>query len=488
MSFAQQRQLPVSDAQESLLQNFSTDWDEDRLDEYASRIPRDVPWRLTALRELVKIDLRLQWEKGNRRLLESYLLSLPELGTAETVPLELIQAELQARRRTGDPITSADLAKRFPRPMGQLQRSVEHVCADPVPAEPASQTILPVSMTQSSPSLPPVPADPNQVPSKDRPSDASIAAVSTLAPAESAADVELPGGVKKGKGAKKNRYELLKELGRGAMGTVYLVQDTALQRQMAMKIPHFQPGESPDLRERFYREARAAAKLEHPNICPVFDVGEEDGRPYLTMAYIEGQTLDKVLRATKAMPQRRAVEVVAKLARALEEAHRNGVVHRDLKPANVMVNRRGEPVIMDFGLAKRDQDASMTHQGSVLGTPAYMAPEQVNGEVKLIGAASDQYALGVILYELLTGQVPFKGTIGQVMAKILTEAPKPPGALRPDLDPAVEQTCLKAMAREIPDRFASVGAFAEDLERFLTPTGTTPDLNLDARARPAGGG
>jgi serine/threonine protein kinase len=487
MSFAQQRQLPVSESQESLLRNFNADWDEDRLADYASRIPRDAPWRLTALHELVKIDLRRQWEKGNRRLLESYLISYPELGTVETVALDLIQAEMQARRRTGDPITALDLAQRFPRPMGRLQRSVEHVCADPAPGEPTSQTLLPTSLTQQPPAPPPPQAKPNlNVPAKDTPPDASIAASSTLTPEESAPDINLPPGeVKKAKGPKKGRYELLKELGRGAMGTVYLAYDTDLERQVAMKIPHFQPGDSPDLRTRFMREARAAAKLQHPNICQVYDVGEEDGRPYLTMAYLEGETLHDKLRGSKGMPQRNAVEVIAKLARALEEAHRHGVVHRDLKPANVMIKRRGEPVIMDFGLARRNEDASITHQGSVLGTPAYMSPEQVNGEVKLIGPASDQYALGVILYELLTGQVPFKGTIGQVMAKILMETPKLPSELRPDLDPAVEETCLRAMARDISHRFASVGDFAEALEHFLTPTRTDPDINPDAPRRPA---
>jgi serine/threonine protein kinase len=464
----------MSESQESLLHNFNAGWDEDRLPEYAGRVPRDAPWRLAALRDLIKVDLRKQWEKGNRRPLESYLLSYPELGTPETVALDLIQAEMQARRRTGDPVTFADLSKRFPRQMGQLQRGVIHVCADPPQPDAASQTALPIAKTQPPAPPPPAPAGPSvKAPGGGPPPDPSTAAVSTLTSAESGADVDLK------KGVGRDRYRLARELGRGAMGTVYLAEDTFLQRQVALKIPHFQPGESPELRERFLREARAAAKLDHPNICPVFDVGKEDDRPYLTMAYIEGQTLDKVLRASRPMPQRRAVEVVAKLARAVEYAHEQGVVHRDLKPSNVIIKRRGEPVIMDFGLARRmNQDAQMTHQGSVLGTPAYMSPEQVEGDNKAVGPASDQYALGVILYELLTGQLPFQGTIGQVMVKILQEAPKPPSSLRPDLDPGVEQICLQAMAAKIPDRFASVGEFADALEHFLTPTSTTPDIDL----------
>jgi serine/threonine protein kinase len=249
------------------------------------------------------------------------------------------------------------------------------------------------------------------------------------------------------------------------MGTVYLALDTQVQRQVALKIPHSQPGESPELRERFLREARIAAMLDHPNICPVYDIGEEEGRPYLTMAYIEGQTLAEVLRVCNPIPQRRAVVIVAKLARAVEEVHRHGIVHRHLTPSNVMVNRRGEPVIIDFGLARRtDRDEQLTHQGSVMGTPAYMSPEQVIGDGQ-VGPASDQWSLGVILYELLTGQLPFRGSIGQVMAKILTEAPKPPSWVRPDLAPAVDEVCLRALARQPEDRYPSAGEFAAALAR-----------------------
>src|SRR5262249_1152689 len=152
---------------------------------------------------------------------------------------------------------------------------------------------------------------------------------------------------------------------------------------------------------------------------------------------------------------------MATVARAMEFAHSKGVVHRDLKPHNILLSSDGQPKIADFGLARRmDQDVQMTHQGSVLGTPAYMSPEQVQGDVGAIGPASDQWSVGVILYELFTGQAPFRGTIGQVMLQILTASPKPPSALRPDLDAVLEQICLKAMAPKIPDRFPSVGEFA----------------------------
>ncbi len=271
------------------------------------------------------------------------------------------------------------------------------------------------------------------------------------------------------RGSDPGRYRLVKELGRGAMGSVYLAQDTHLQRLVAMKIPHFRPGDSPELLERFYIEACAAATLSHPNICAVYDVGKGvDGIPWLTMAYIEGETLTDLIKRERPLPPVRAVEIIYKLARALEEAHGRSIIHRDLKPANVMMNHRGEPVIMDFGLARRmDQDTRMTHQGSVMGTPAYMTPEQVRGDIEAIGPATDQYSLAVILYELLTGQVPFRGTMGQVMAGVLTEKPRPPRELRPDLDCALEAICLKAMASTVDDRFPSIGAFAQALEPFI---------------------
>jgi predicted Ser/Thr protein kinase len=407
---------------DSWLRDFDQQWSEGALAHRVRELPPDGPWRRAALVGMVKIDLRRQRQHGRKKPLEDYLRAYPELGTPETVTLDLIQAEVQARRRTGDLITAADLAKRFPRQMGLLQRSVAQLCADPA-------------------------------------AEARVAAVSTPTPQKPA--------------AAKARYELLRELGRGATGTVYLALDTQLQLKVALKIAHFQPGASPKQRERFLREARAAAVLDHPNICPVHDVGEENGRLYLTMAYIEGQTLAEVLHACRPMPQRRAVEIVAKLAGALAEVHCRTIVHCHLTPSNVMINRRGEPILIDFGLARRlDRDVPLTHQGSVLGTPAYMSPEQVNGDA--IGPASDQYSLGVILYELLTGQLPFQGSLGRLMTKILTEVPRPPRALRPEIDPGVEQTCLRAMAREIPDRFPAVGDFAAALARWLEVAGPTP--------------
>jgi serine/threonine protein kinase len=266
------------------------------------------------------------------------------------------------------------------------------------------------------------------------------------------------------------RYRIVRALGHGAMGTVYLAEDTQLLRQVALKTPHFALAPAPEVLERFYREARAAATLRHPNICPVYDVGQIDGTHYISMAYIEGHPLSAFIQSGKPQPERQVLIVVRKLAQALADAHEHGIVHRDLKPANIMVDKRNEPIIMDFGLAqqvKRDTNIRLTQSGTLIGTPAYMSPEQVDGEPDKIGPPTDQYSLGVILYELLTGQLPFRGSIAAVLGQIVMKDATPPSQLRPGLDPRIEVACLKMMAKQSPDRFASMSAVVAELETIL---------------------
>jgi serine/threonine protein kinase len=265
------------------------------------------------------------------------------------------------------------------------------------------------------------------------------------------------------------RYRLLKLLGQGGMGAVYLAHDTALDRPVALKVPHFDADDGPEVLARFYREARSAATVVHPNICPVHDVGEIGGVSYLTMAYVEGKPLSHLIEGPKPPTPRQSALLVRKLALALEEAHRRGVIHRDLKPANVMIDRRGEPVIMDFGLARRGRkgDPRLTQEGSFLGTPAYSPPEQVSGKVEAMGPASDVYSLGVILYELLAGRLPFTGDMMAILSSVLLEQPPPPSQFRPDLDVELETICLKAMAKKIPDRHASMADLAAELQNYL---------------------
>jgi serine/threonine-protein kinase len=265
------------------------------------------------------------------------------------------------------------------------------------------------------------------------------------------------------------RYRVLRLLGRGGMGSVYLAEDSQLGRKVALKLPAFDPGETGQRAERFVREARSAAVLQHPNICTVYDAGEIGGRPFISMAFVEGRPLEDSIDADSPMPQQRAAEVIRKVAIALAHAHGKGIVHRDLKPANVMLTADSEPVVMDFGLAKRvaEADASeakLTRDGAIMGTPSYMAPEQVKGEIDRIGPATDVYALGVMLFELLTGRTPYSGTLGVVMGQILTAPVPPVSEFRPDVDPRLDAVCRRAMAKDAGERFPTMAAFAEALD------------------------
>ncbi len=281
-----------------------------------------------------------------------------------------------------------------------------------------------------------------------------------------------PGGLPQRLG----RYRVLRLLGKGGMGVVYLAEDTQLQRKVALKVPTFAADERPDVLERFYREARTAARLNHPNSCPVFDVDQADGRHYLTMAFIDGEPLSRRVPDFAARPPAEAVALVRTVALALDEAHRQGIIHRDLKPANVMLNPRGEPVVMDFGLAReiRSAAADLSSPGVPMGTPAYMAPEQARGDVTAMGPGCDVYSLGVVLYELLCGELPFQGTTLEVLSRHLHEPPPPLEQKRPDLAPRLGAVCRKAMAKEPSQRFLSMAEFAQALDDYLRAPDAAP--------------
>lgn len=264
------------------------------------------------------------------------------------------------------------------------------------------------------------------------------------------------------------RYAIKKQLGKGAMGAVFLARDTQLNRDVALKVPTFSDKSPANMIERFYREARSAATLTHPNICPVYDVGEHNGTHFISMGFIEGRPLSAYIESGKKQPERQAAAVVKKLALALQEAHDKGIIHRDLKPANIMIDHRSEPVVMDFGLARITNDkeeARLTREGTVMGSPAYMSPEQVEG--KKIGPQCDVYSLGVVFYELLTGQTPYQGTVVSVIGQILAANPKTPIELRPDISPECSAVCLKAMASKQSDRFQSMAEYAKALDAFI---------------------
>jgi formylglycine-generating enzyme required for sulfatase activity/serine/threonine protein kinase len=285
------------------------------------------------------------------------------------------------------------------------------------------------------------------------------------------------------------RYRIVRLLGRGGMGAVYLAHDTRLDRRVALKIPYFGPADGPQAVQRFEREARAAANLDHPNLCPVYDVGEIDGIHYLTMPYIEGKPLSEAMTRDKAVTEAHAVAVTRKLALALQEAHAQGVVHRDLKPANIMIKKGRELVIMDFGLARMvGGEEGLTRTGHVLGTALYMAPEQAAGDAHAIGPPCDVYALGVILYELLTGVRPFEGPWSLVIGLKSVKDPDPPSKHRPDLGPELDTICLKALARDPKDRYATMAEFAEALNVQMTVSLAPTQVVASSGSTPAARG
>ncbi|MFO0917136.1 MAG: bifunctional serine/threonine-protein kinase/formylglycine-generating enzyme family protein [Planctomycetaceae bacterium] len=296
--------------------------------------------------------------------------------------------------------------------------------------------------------------------SRNRNPTVAPAEVNAAALANPAGSVVLP--------AMMGRYRVEKELGRGAMGAVYLARDMDLDRPVALKLPHFSSQDNPDLISRFLREARSAAMLAHPNICRVYDVSEHQGTRYIAMEFIDGRPLSAYVRGGS-IQARQAASITRKLALGLAEAHKQGIIHRDLKPDNILINKNGEPILTDFGLARETTrgNATATQDGAILGSPAYMPPEQAAGNLSSMGPSSDVYSLGVVLYEMLTGKVPFRGSVVEVLAQVLMKAPKPVRELRPEVDPAIAAICEKMMAKKAVDRYQSMAEVAAALADWI---------------------
>jgi len=263
-------------------------------------------------------------------------------------------------------------------------------------------------------------------------------------------------------------YELLEELGRGGMGVVYKARQKSLDRIVAVKMLLRGELASPDDQTRFQAEAEAAARLDHPGIVPVYDVGVFQGRPLFSMKLIEGETLARRL-AGGPLPPREAATLLAAVARAIDDAHAQGVLHRDLKPSNILIDAQGQPHVTDFGLAKRiTGDESLTRTGAILGTPSYMAPEQAAGNRGVIGPASDVYSLGSILYQMLTGRPPFQAaTPVDTVLLVLEQDPLPPRLLNAKADRDLELISLRCLQKPAELRYATAGRLADDLEAYL---------------------
>jgi hypothetical protein len=303
--------------------------------------------------------------------------------------------------------------------------------------------------------LPPAPRD---VPSADLP---TLPPTGPLPGVAAPMRPEIPG------------YELLDELGRGGMGVVYRARQVRLNRVVALKMVLAGGHAGAEDLTRFRTEAEAVARLQHPNVVQIHEIGECGGLPFFSLEYVPGGSLAARLDGTP-WPPTPAARLVATLARAVHAAHEAGVVHRDLKPANVLLGKDGEPKVADFGLAKqlaspgRQPGEDLTRTGMILGTPSYMAPEQAGGKGKEAGPACDVYALGAILYELLTGRPPFRGpTDLDTVLQVVSTEPVPPRLLNPRISRDLETICLKCLEKDPARRYASADALAGDLEQYL---------------------
>lgn len=265
------------------------------------------------------------------------------------------------------------------------------------------------------------------------------------------------------------RYQIRRLIGSGAMGDVYEAYDPQLDRQVAVKVPRCErlAKNRTHFTHRFLREARAAAAVRHPHICPIYDAGETDGQPFVVMALVAGESLESKLSHGRIENVSQVVALGIQIADALQVIHEHGIIHRDLKPGNILLDEAGQAIITDFGLAVSTLESTrLTGDGLIIGTPVYMSPEQAAGDNSSLTAATDLYSFGAVFYEMLTGSVPFRGPLLQLLQRIQVESPVSPLELRPDLDEALAFMCLKLMSKKPQDRYSSASELAQELRNW----------------------
>jgi WD40 repeat protein len=412
---------------------------------------------------LLLADQRRCWRRGERVAVEVYRDRLPQLRQDDDILLDLIWSEVVLREESGETTVWEEYAGRFPHLAERLRRQFDlHAAlAGSLLASLDADTPLPLT----------------SAPARNDDSEITTlppTSVPAVTPAESSQTLSQSPWMQQravqlstvGAGVVIEGYEELRELGRGGMGVVYQARHVRLGRVVALKM--ILAGSHAGRQElaRFQTEAEAVARLQHPHIVQIYEVGEHNGLPFFSLEFCPGGSLEKKLGGTP-LPPLEAAALVEKLARAMAAAHQKGVIHRDLKPANILLTEDGTPKITDFGLAKKLDEAGQTKTGAIMGTPSYMAPEQAGGPKKEIGPAADIWALGATLYECLTGRPPFRAaTTMETILQVRTAEPVPPSRLVPNCPRDLETICLKCLQKEPRKRYASAADLAEDLHRF----------------------
>jgi WD40 repeat protein/tRNA A-37 threonylcarbamoyl transferase component Bud32 len=417
---------------------------------------------------LARIDQAQRWKRGDRRSAEEYLDRYPALQAHFDSAVDLIYHEYLLGERLGEQPSLEEFNARFPKYATALadqvglhrvlEEAAAHVGQSPLDPLWTSRTDMARNVA--------CPVCHNEIEQRE---DAT--ADELVCPACGSSfrlQRDVPLGWHSGDQPRRlGKYELIEPVGVGSFGTVYKAHDSELDRTVAIKVPRVNHLAAKEDLERFLREARSVARLQHPSIVSVHEIGQWEQTPYLVIEFVQGSTLAEVLSSRRPAP-RQAAEWVAAVADALHYAHEMGVIHRDVKPANIMLDEKGTLRLMDFGLARRDTgDVTMTIDGQVLGTPAYMSPEQARGESHKVCGRSDVYSLGVILYQLLTGELPFRGTTRMLLHQVLHDEPRRPRSLSHLVPRNLETICLKAMAKEPGRRYATARDMADDLRRFL---------------------